>query len=101
MVEIGPTDDILRNPQHPYTLGLLGSIVVGVASTAPAYSLAATLGLIVASGGSLLAGNLGGAVLVLVVQVVVGNPYLALGAFAVLALPGVPAESYTVSELAL
>ena len=27
--------------------------------------------------------------LVLVVQVVVGNPYLALGAFALLALPGV------------
>ncbi|MGV9824457.1 APC family permease [Gordonia sp. NPDC003429] len=37
-------------------LGLVGSIVVGMASTAPAYSLAATLGLIVASGGSLLAG---------------------------------------------
>ncbi|BBY65284.1 APC family permease [Mycolicibacterium helvum] len=38
-------------------LGLLSSIVVGMASTAPAYSLAATLGLIVASGGSLLAGE--------------------------------------------
>jgi amino acid transporter len=37
-------------------LGLLSSIVVGVASTAPAYSLAATLGLIVASGGALLSG---------------------------------------------
>jgi len=37
----------------------------------------------------LLAGNLGGAVLVLAVQVVVGNPYLALGAFALLAVPGV------------
>lgn len=37
-------------------LGLLSSIVVGMASTAPAYSLAATLGLIVASGGALLAG---------------------------------------------
>jgi sugar phosphate permease len=37
----------------------------------------------------LLAANLGGAVLVLVVQVVVGNPYLALGAFALLAVPGV------------
>ena len=35
-----------------------------------------------ATGFLLLAGNLGGAVLVLVVQVVVGNPYLALGAFA-------------------
>jgi len=37
-------------------LGLLSSVVVGMASTAPAYSLAATLGLIVASGGALLAG---------------------------------------------
>jgi predicted MFS family arabinose efflux permease len=37
----------------------------------------------------LLAGNLGGAVLVLAVQAVVGNPYLALGAFALLAVPGV------------
>jgi MFS family permease len=42
-----------------------------------------------ATGFLLLAGNLGGAILVLVVQVVVGNPYLALGAFAVLAVPGV------------
>jgi amino acid transporter len=37
-------------------LGLASSIVVGMASTAPAYSLAASLGLIVASGGALLAG---------------------------------------------
>jgi len=37
-------------------LGLLGSVVIGTASTAPAYSLAASLGFIVASGGSLLAG---------------------------------------------
>src|ERR1700704_2861734 len=37
-------------------LGLLSSVVVGMASTAPAYSLAATLGLIVASGGALLSG---------------------------------------------
>jgi amino acid transporter len=37
-------------------LGLVSSVVVGMASTAPAYSLAATLGLIVASGGGLLAG---------------------------------------------
>ena len=36
-----------------------------------------------ATGFLLLAGNLGGAVLVLAVQVVVGNPFLALGAFAV------------------
>jgi predicted MFS family arabinose efflux permease len=42
-----------------------------------------------ATGFLLLAGNLGGAVLVLAVQAVVGNPYLALGAFAVLAVPGV------------
>lgn len=42
-----------------------------------------------ATGFLLLAGNLGGAILVLVVQVVVGNPYLALGAFALLAVPGV------------
>lgn len=37
-------------------LGLVSSIVVGMASTAPAYSLAATLGFIVASGGALLSG---------------------------------------------
>ena len=37
-------------------LGLMSSIVVGMASTAPAYSLAASLGLVVASGGALLAG---------------------------------------------
>lgn len=37
-------------------LGLLSSVIVGLASTAPAYSLAATLGLIVASGGGQLAG---------------------------------------------
>ncbi len=42
-----------------------------------------------ATGFLLMAGNLGGAVLVLAVQVVVGNPYLALGAFALLAVPGV------------
>ncbi|BAX91016.1 putative amino acid permease [Mycobacterium shigaense] len=37
-------------------MGLLASIVVGTASTAPAYSLAATLGLIVARRGELLCG---------------------------------------------
>lgn len=37
-------------------LGLVSSVVVGVASTAPAYSLAASLGFIVASGGAVLAG---------------------------------------------
>ena len=46
-----------------------------------------------ATGFLLLAGNLGGAILVLAVQVVVGNPYLALGAFALLALPGVAVAS--------
>lgn len=35
---------------RPGALGLVGSVVVGVASTAPAYSLAATLGLVVAQG---------------------------------------------------
>ncbi|MEK6343430.1 MAG: APC family permease [Curtobacterium sp.] len=38
------------------TLGLFGSVVMGISSTAPAYSLAASLGLVVASGGALLAG---------------------------------------------
>ncbi|HTY27016.1 MAG TPA: APC family permease, partial [Mycobacterium sp.] len=37
-------------------LGLLSSVVVGMASTAPAYSLAASLGFVVASGGAVLAG---------------------------------------------
>jgi amino acid transporter len=37
-------------------LGLISSVVIGVSSTAPAYSLAASLGFIVASGGALLAG---------------------------------------------
>lgn len=37
-------------------LGLVSSVVVGLASMAPAYSLAATLGLLVASGGGQLAG---------------------------------------------
>ncbi len=37
-------------------LGLLSSVVVGTASTAPAYSLAASLGFVVAGGGALLAG---------------------------------------------
>ncbi len=38
------------------SLGLFSSVVMGMASTAPAYSLAASLGFIVASGGALLAG---------------------------------------------
>lgn len=41
---------------RPGAVGLVGSIVVGLSSTAPAYSLAASLGLVVASGGVLLAG---------------------------------------------
>jgi len=46
-------------------LGLVSSVVVGMASTAPAYSLAASLGLVVASGGALLAGVKAPAILVL------------------------------------
>jgi MFS family permease len=42
-----------------------------------------------AAGFLLLAGNLGGVVLVLVVQVLIGNAYLALAALSVVALPGV------------
>ncbi|HET9657280.1 MAG TPA: MFS transporter [Kineosporiaceae bacterium] len=42
-----------------------------------------------ATGFLLLAGNLGGVVLVLVVQAVIGNPYLALVAMSVMAVPGV------------
>lgn len=42
-----------------------------------------------ATGFLLLAGNLGGVVLVLVVQVVIGNPYLALSAISALAIPGI------------
>jgi MFS family permease len=41
-----------------------------------------------ATGFLLLAGNLGGTVLVLVVQAVIGNPYLALGVLSLVALPG-------------
>jgi len=38
----------------------------------------------------MMAGNLGGLVLVLVVQVAIGNPYVALGLMGVVALAGVP-----------
>lgn len=41
-----------------------------------------------ATGFLLLAGNLGGAVLVLAVQFLIGNPYLALAALSVMAAPG-------------
>lgn len=42
-----------------------------------------------ATGFLLLAGNLGGAVLVLLVQLAIGNPYLALVTMSVMAVPGV------------
>jgi MFS family permease len=42
-----------------------------------------------ATGFLLLAGNLGGVVLVLVVQAVIGSPYLALSTISVLAVPGI------------
>jgi hypothetical protein len=41
-----------------------------------------------AAGFLLLAGNLGGMVFVLVIQALIGNPYLALAAMSVIALPG-------------
>ncbi len=41
-----------------------------------------------AAGFLLLAGNLGGVVLVLIVQAVIGNPYLSLGALSVVCLAG-------------
>ena len=50
------TNDVNSKGLRGGSLGLISSIVMGVASTAPAYSLAASLGLIVASGGALLAG---------------------------------------------
>lgn len=43
----------------------------------------------ISTGFLLLAGNLGGVVFVLVVQAMIGNPYLALAAMSALALPGV------------
>lgn len=47
------------------SLGLLSSVVVGMASTAPAYSLAASLGFVVATSGALLAGVKAPAVLLI------------------------------------
>jgi len=41
-----------------------------------------------AAGFLLLAGNLGGVVLVLIVQAVIGNPYLSLGVMSVAGLAG-------------
>ena len=58
VVQPGETGDISVESKglKGGALGLVSSIVVGMASTAPAYSLAATLGLIIASGGALLSG---------------------------------------------
>ena len=53
---VGGTGSVDSKGLKGGALGLVSSIVVGMASTAPAYSLAASLGLIVASGGALLAG---------------------------------------------
>lgn len=50
------TSDVDSKGLKGGSLGLISSVVIGVASTAPAYSLAASLGFIVASGGALLAG---------------------------------------------
>jgi MFS family permease len=46
-----------------------------------------------ATGFLLLAGNLGGVVLVLVVQLLIGNPYLALCAISAMAVPGIVVAS--------
>jgi amino acid transporter len=46
---LGPTEEQIGKGLKPGALGLVSSIVMGVASTAPAYSLAATLGFIVAA----------------------------------------------------
>jgi predicted MFS family arabinose efflux permease len=57
-----------------------------------------------ASGFLLLAGNLGGVILVLIVQAVIGNPYLSLGALSVACLAGLalavrlPARGIAVSS---
>jgi len=48
---LGPTEEQIEKGLKPGALGLVSSIVMGVASTAPAYSLAATLGLVVAAVG--------------------------------------------------
>ncbi len=48
---LGPTEDQIEKGLKPGALGLVSSIVMGVASTAPAYSLAATLGFIVVAVG--------------------------------------------------
>lgn len=64
-VGAGQTTDVESKGLKGGALGLVSSIVVGMASTAPAYSLAASLGLVVASGGALLAGVKAPAILLL------------------------------------
>jgi amino acid transporter len=53
---VGGTGSVESKGLKGGALGLVSSIVVGMASTAPAYSLAASLGYVVAAGGVLLAG---------------------------------------------
>ena len=57
--EAAPRAGVIQPPESKGlkagALGLVGSVVVGMASTAPAYSLAATLGFIVAGGAGLKA----------------------------------------------
>ncbi|MGD1012732.1 MAG: APC family permease [Acidimicrobiales bacterium] len=48
---VGTPDDYLEKGLKPEAIGLLSSVVIGTASTAPAFSLAATLGLIAATVG--------------------------------------------------
>ena len=52
---IEPAGTVDSKGLKPGALGLLSSVVVGMASTAPAYSLAASLGLVVATGAGLKA----------------------------------------------
>src|ERR1017187_3640292 len=47
--DLRPTEDAVDKGLKSGALGLMSSIVIGVASTAPAYSLAATLGFVVAA----------------------------------------------------
>jgi MFS family permease len=53
-----------------------------------------------AAGFLLLAGNLGGTVFVLVIQALIGNPYLALAAISVIALPGLALAARLPSRVA-
>jgi len=54
--DAGNTDGMVDSKGlKPGALGLLSSVVVGIASTAPAYSLAASLGLVVSAGAGLKA----------------------------------------------